>query len=116
MIQQEKKKVICRSNEEYTLQLECISWFRNNFERFKSGCIIPVPNELAYKRKDVVIKDGCSDLIIAMHGKTIYVELKIGYNNQQENQKEFEILINHLGQEYKIIRSLEQFKKYINEI
>jgi len=112
MIQPKKKKVTSHSSE-HILQLDIIAWFRNEYERFGAGCIIPVPNELARKRKDVVIKDGCSDLIIVLPTKIIFVELKIGYNSQQDNQIEFERLVNNLGYDYHIIKSLEQFKNIL---
>ena len=112
MIQpQKKKRNSCFS--EHTLQLECISWFRNEYERFGAGCVIPVNNELAYKRKDVVIKEGCSDLIIVLPGETIYIELKVGYNSQQDNQIDFEKLILNLNQKYFVAYSINQFKDII---
>ena len=112
MDQQKPKKKILFSSE-YTLQLECIAWFRNEYERYKKGCIIPVPNELAYKRKDVIIKDGASDLIIVLPNKVLFIELKIGYNNQQQNQIEFQKLIESLSFEYHLTRNLEEFKKIV---
>jgi hypothetical protein len=95
------------------LQTECIAEFRNQFERYGTGVIIPVPNELARKRKDVMIKDGCSDLILVFENNVIFCELKVGANNQQQNQIKFQELVTSLGFEYHIIRSLEQFKELI---
>lgn len=106
-----KKKKIQKSYfSENTLQLECVVWFRNEFERYRKGCVVPVLNELAFKRKDVVIKKGCSDLIVFLPGKVLFTELKVGYNNQQDNQVEFQSLVEGLGFEYHLIRSLEQFQ------
>lgn len=98
---------------EHTLQLLCIAEFRNRLERYEKGIVIPVPNELAYKRKDVIICEGCSDLILVLENKTIYCELKVGSNSQQENQIDFERRIKKLGHEYHIVRSLEQFKNLL---
>ena len=111
MEQVQKKKSSFSS--EHILQLECIAWFRNEYERYKKGCIVPVPNELAFKRKDVVIRDGCSDLIVFLPGKTIFAELKVKYNKQQDNQIEFQLLVEILGFKYYLIRSLEEFKNII---
>jgi len=97
------------------LQTECIAEFRNKFERFGKGVVIPVPNELARKRKDVIIKDGCSDLILVFKNKVIFCELKVGANNQQQNQIKFQELVTSLGFEYHIIKSLNQFKQLIFE-
>ena len=72
-----------------------------------------MPNELAYKRKDFVICEGCSDLILALQNKTIYCELKVGRNTQQDNQIEFERIIKKLGHEYHLIRSVNEFKNLL---
>lgn len=98
---------------EHTLQLECISYFRNHFERYGKGVVIPVLNELASKRKDLVICLGCSDLILVMNNRVIFCELKVGYNQQQQNQKDFEKVVNRLGYEYHLIRSLNEFKNIL---
>jgi len=106
-----KKKIQNSYFSEHTLQLECIAWFRNEYERHKKGCIVPVVNELAYKRKDVVIKEGCADLIVFLPGKAIFFELKVRYNDQQDNQIEFQSLVEGLGYEYHLIRSLTTFQE-----
>jgi hypothetical protein len=98
------------------LQAECIAEFRNQFERFAKGVVIPVPNELARKRKDVIIKDGCSDLILVIKNKVIFCELKVGTNNQQPNQIEFQNLVTNLGYQYHIIRSLDEFRNLIQTL
>lgn len=98
---------------EHTLQLLCIAEFRNRLERYEKGIVIPVPNELAAKRKDVIICEGCSDLILALENKTIYCELKVGYNSQQDNQIDFEKRIKKLGHEYHVIKSLRSFIQLI---
>lgn len=100
---------------EHTLQLECISYFRNEFERYGKGVIIPVLNELASKRKDLVICLGCSDLIIVMNKRILFCELKVGYNNQQDNQKKFQSVVEKLGYKYHLIRSIESFKTLFHE-
>jgi len=99
---------------EHTLQLECIAEFRNRLERFEKGIVIPVPNELAHKRKDFIICEGCSDLILVFQNKTIYCELKVGSNTQQDNQIDFERRIKKLGHEYHLIRNLYGFIELIS--
>jgi hypothetical protein len=98
--------------EQY-LQTECIIEFRNQLERYGKGIVIPVPNELARKRKDVIIKKGCSDLILFLSNEVIFCELKVGYNNQTPEQIGFESEITALGYEYHLIRDIETFKKLI---
>lgn len=100
---------------EHLIQISCIAYFRNEYERHGNGVIIPVPNELARKRKDVEIKLGCSDLIVVMPKRIAFMELKTGYNTQSDAQVKFQKEIESLGYEYHIIRSLEQFKKVIVE-
>lgn len=95
---------------EHTLSLLCIGEFRNKYERHGAGIIIPVPNELASKRKDFVICLGCSDTILVMPGRIVFCEFKVGYNSQQQNQIEFQRKVEKLGYEYFVINSLESFK------
>jgi hypothetical protein len=98
---------------EHTLQLTCIGIFRNEFERFKKGKIIPVPNELAAKRKDIEICRGCSDTILLFYGKAVFVEFKAGYNNQQQIQLDFQKDVELLGFEYYVVKTIEQFENLI---
>ena len=100
---------------EHRLQLEIIAWFRNEFERLSKGVIIPIVNEATYKNKTFIICKGASDLIIVLNGKTYFCELKVGSNKQSKEQLEFEININNLDHEYKLIRSLNQFKEWLKD-
>lgn len=102
------KKIFC---SEHLIQTESIAFYRNEFERYGKGVIIPVPNELAANRKDVTICKGVSDTIIVHGTKVLFVEFKTGYNTQRPEQIKFEHLITSLGYEYKIIRSVEEFKE-----
>lgn len=97
------------------IQANCISWFRNEFERFGKGVIIPVPNELARKRRDVIIKKGCSDLIVVLSSKVIFIELKTAYNDQFDEQRIFESEVTALNHPYHVVKSLEEFKNIIED-
>lgn len=98
---------------EHLIQTECIAYYRNEYERHGKGVIIPVPNELAAKRKDVTICKGASDTIV-IHGlQTLFIEFKTGYNTQSSDQIAFESLVKSIGYPYHIIRSLEDFKAVI---
>ncbi|MNT85710.1 VRR-NUC domain protein [compost metagenome] len=60
---------------------------------------------------------GVSDTVImGDKGKVYWVEFKLPNNNQQENQIEFEQRCKDLGHEYVVIKSLEQFKDYVQTI
>jgi len=98
---------------EHTLQLECIAIVRNQYERFGTGTIIPIINELAAKRKDVTIKIGASDTIVLFFGKLLFIEFKVGYNNQSKAQIEFQKLVEKLGFKYYVIRSTNEFKNIL---
>lgn len=100
---------------EHRLQLEIIAWFRNEFERTKKGIIIPIVNEATYKNNTFIICKGASDLIIVLKGNTYFCELKVGSNKQSLNQIEFENNINNLDHEYKLIRTLNEFKEWLKD-
>ena len=101
---------------EAQLQNEIVVFFRNEYQRHGKGLIFSVANESTYKNK--IFKatgtlKGVSDLIVVLQNKTIFVELKTEIGVQSEFQKTFEINVKNLGQEYYLIRSLEQFKKLL---
>lgn len=104
------------------LQQDIIIWFKNNYQMQGKGLIFSVPNGgsrnilEAKKLKQTGATAGVSDLIVLLNEKCLFVELKIEKGIQSEVQKDFELKVMFLGFEYKIIRSLEQFKNYINEI
>lgn len=101
-------------HKEHTLQLECICFFRNEYERKRTGVIIPVPNEYTYKNKNAVICKGASDLIVILpNSKTLFIELKTDIGKQSEKQIEFEKLVVNLGFEYFVIRTLKHFQDVI---
>lgn len=98
---------------EHRLQLECIAYFRNEFERHGKGVIIPVVNEATYKNRNFEICKGASDLILVLPGRTVFCELKTIKGVQSNRQKEFESKVSALGYKYIIIRNLEQFKNLL---
>jgi hypothetical protein len=103
---------------EAQLQQNIIIWYRNNYQMHNKGLIFSVANESTYQNK--VFKNtgtlkGVSDLIVVLPNKTIYIELKTENRVQSKDQKTFEFNINNLNQKYYLVRSLDQFKKIINE-
>jgi len=98
------------NNIEDTLQKEIICWFRNNFERHGKGIIVPVPNEAAYKRKDIEICNGAPDTIIILGPHTFFVENKAPKGNQSPDQVTFQNIVEKLGHDYYVCKSLDQFK------
>jgi len=98
---------------EHQLQISCIAFFRNNITRKGLGIIIPVPNELARKRKDVPVCLGCSDTILLFKGRIVFCEFKVGKNNQQEIQVAFQEAVQELGYEYYVIKTIQDFENLL---
>ena len=61
------------------------------------------------KLKATGLKAGVSDLIVLMPNRCIFVELKMPKGVQSDKQKEFQSVVQLLGFEYHIIKSLEEF-------
>lgn len=98
---------------EHRLQLECIAYFRNHFERYGKGVIIPVVNEATYKNKNFEVCKGASDLLLVLPKGVIFCELKTATGVQSKSQKEFETNVTALGYKYVLVRNLEQFKNLL---
>jgi hypothetical protein len=58
---------------------------------------------------------GASDLIVVLNNKVIFVEVKTPTGRQQPTQRDFESKLKELGQDYYIVRSLDEFIKLIEE-
>lgn len=106
---------------ESKIQQEIVLFFNNNYclKNHKPRCaIFSVPNEGKSRReilrkKAIGLMPGVSDLIVIMEGQVIFVEVKTPEGSQSERQKDFEQIVSNLGFKYYVIRSLDQFKKYI---
>ena len=106
---------------ESKIQQEIVMWFNNNYclKSHNPRCsIFSVPNEgknvkeQMYKRT-LGMKSGVSDLIVLQPNRCIFVEVKTQIGRQSDKQKDFQNLVENLGFEYWIIRSLEEFKQKI---
>jgi len=106
---------------ESKIQQEIVLFFNNNYclKNHKPRCaIFSVPNEGKSRReilrkKAIGLMSGVSDLIVIMEGQVIFVEVKTPVGRQSERQEAFEEIVSNLGFKYYVIRSLDQFKKYI---
>ena len=67
------------------------------------------------RKKSTGLKAGVSDLIVLFPKKVLFIEVKTENGVQSEKQKEFENILINLGFEYHLVRSLDQFKKIIND-
>lgn len=63
------------------------------------------------------LTSGCSDLIILLPKRAIFVEIKNpnGKGRQSPTQKEFEQTVTKLGFEYKIWSKWEQVQEFVKE-
>jgi len=113
-------------NDEALIQSECVKWYTNTYclkHHNPRGLIFSVPNELGKTNalqtmlaKATGLLSGVSDLVV-IHpnkGQLFFVELKTATGVQSDAQIEFEERVNALGYEYKLIRSFDEFKLWIN--
>lgn len=110
--------------KESKIQQEIYQWFNNNhcLANHNPRCyIFSVPNESAnvkeamYK-KSIGLRKGVSDLIILLPNKVYFIEVKTDTGRQSEEQKKFEEIVNNLGFDYVLVRSLENFINFVNSI
>jgi len=96
---------------EREIQKLVVEWFRATYK--DKGEIICVPNEVTHyssnKWQAVGMRKGCSDLIVVLKGKVIFVELKTPQNKQSYEQVGFQRSVENLGYEYYVVRSLDEF-------
>jgi hypothetical protein len=107
---------------ESKLQQEIFNWYQNNYcLKFHDprGMIFSIPNGGTRNKLEAItmkatgLLAGASDLIVILpNGKLSFIELKTDTGKQSEKQIDFENRVNDLGFEYKIIRSLEEFKEW----
>ena len=110
---------------ESKLQQDIFNFYQNNYcLKFHNprGLIFSIPNGGTRNKLEAItmkatgLLAGASDLIVILpNGKLFFIELKIEKGIQSDKQKEFENRVSDLGFEYKIIRSLDEFKNFIHE-
>ena len=102
---------------ENKVQQEIVQYFRKNY--YGKGIIFSVPNERSggyMAMKDLLqtgLLSGVSDLVIVLHNKVMFVELKNAKGKQSDKQKRFEEGVKKLNHEYHLVRSLEEFKEIL---
>jgi hypothetical protein len=74
--------------------------------------------KVAAKLKQEGVKAGVADLFVALsngkyHG--LFIEVKVGKNKQQPNQKIFEQKVLENGYQYKLVRSIDDMIAVIRE-
>jgi len=100
------------------LQNQCWVYFQKNYH--KKGLFVAIPNDesnpVQSKRKRLTGRmKGAADVVIVINdGRVIWVEMKLLKGRQSDAQKIFERRVTDLGHKYYVCRSLDQFKKIIN--
>jgi hypothetical protein len=126
---EQPKKRVTHGNPEAQIQASCVSWLWNTYPETR-GLYFAVPNELSTsnrmskqdqlregaKRRAMGVLHGVSDTILLMarggyHGACIEYKTHVGY--QSDAQKEFEARVKMEGYVYVVIRSLDDFKQFI---
>lgn len=87
---------------EHIEQVRLVNWFRDNFPE-PDYIIFAVPNggtrgaREAVRLKQEGVKAGVSDIIILIHGKTIFLEMKKVNTKPSKKQIEFHKNVEYLG-------------------
>ena len=115
-----------RGSPEMSIQSSCVAWLWNTYPQYRE-LYFCVPNENsrsdsnaitgAIRRASGVIR-GVSDTIFLLpRGKYIClcVEFKTEIGKQSDAQKSWQAKVESVGAMYVICRSLEQFKKIIED-
>ena len=115
-------------SKEDQLQSECVRWFRYQYPNI---VIFAIPNGgirnpiEAAKLKATGTLAGVADLFVMWGGNIpnnatdiylgLFIEMKVGKNQQTPAQKEFEIKAKESGYAYHICRSFDEFKTVVED-
>lgn len=113
-----------RGSPEGRVQAECVQWFWNEYPQYR-GNLFHIPNEGnrssktdgAY-RKALGLVSGVSDLILLIPNKlhhALCIEMKTETGRQSDAQRQWQFKVEQQGYRYEVVRSLEEFKKLIEE-
>jgi hypothetical protein len=65
----------------------------------------------AMRLKSMGLRAGASDLLVVLKNKVIFLEVKTPTGRQSEAQKIFQKIVESLGHEYYIVRSVDEALK-----
>lgn len=108
---------------EDSLQKTCVQWFSLAYSPY-SRLLHHSPNGgkrnaiEAAKFKAMGVRAGFPDLILCVarggyHG--LFIELKTAKGRQTENQKYFQKALEMQGYRYKVVRSLDEFRRIVTQ-
>ena len=123
------------NHEESKIQQQCVSWFRAQYPQFSMLLVHPINEGSQYTRVTGAIHKaegavaGVSDLLFFMaaefdedipgfiklyrHYQGLCIEFKTPKGKQSPEQKEWERMVKAAGYEYKIVRSVDEFRTLI---
>lgn len=103
------------------LQAKIYQHFHNHYPNLR-GLLFAVPNggwrnaREAQKLKSTGVVAGVADLLFIYKKRIYCFELKTAKGTQQKVQKQWQQVVENQGVDYFIIRSLDEFKKVLNNI
>lgn len=115
-----------RGSPEGRIQSSCVAWFWNTYPQYRE-LYFCVPNENSRGdsnsatgaiRRSMGVTKGVADTLMLIprgrwHGLCIEYKREDGYQSQA--QKEWQSKVEAQGYRYEVVRSLEEFKRLINE-
>jgi hypothetical protein len=108
-----------KSLSEAFIQQQIIMWYRNTFclkIHQPRSLIMSIPNEGKSDLYRTGLLPGAADIILFHKSPSpMFVEVKTESGTQSEKQKEFEQYVRDLGIPYRLVRSLDDFKKIFSE-
>jgi len=104
---------------EFKIQAECFQWHWNNFAD-QRGRLFTVNNNAPSAYAGSVMKAmgvvaGVSDMIYLSNAGAVFLEFKDEAGRQSLSQKWWQGVVEDAGYCYKIIRSLEDFQRMLDE-
>ena len=109
-----RKKKQKDTRDERSIQIECVSWFR---ETFPNQIITVISNEALARNwaryAPMGAVAGVADLLVSLRNNIFFIEMKNANGKQSQAQKDFEAKCNALGIGYYLVRDLTSFKRSI---
>ena len=109
------------ATSETRLQQDCVVWFKNTFPDLRLVLWHTENEGKRNGRQQMIFKTmgGCSgvaDLLFFYGGELYAFELKTAKGRQSPTQIDWQTAIEKQGATYRIVRSIGEFKYYINGI
>lgn len=112
-----------RGHLEDDLQMACVRWFCYQYQNL-AMLLHHSPNggfrngREAARFKAMGTRAGFPDLVLLIPRKgyhALFIELKVGNNDQTEFQKEFQLRVESMGYKYVVCRSFDDFSNEVTE-